>query len=93
MIVLDLAVGDSVAVGESVFTLREKSGRRAKVAIDAPRDLRVERRPGTDTRVRNVEAIEAEGYLMTPAEQLAWIEAEHERRRLAGEFPSKGIAK
>ena len=63
MIVLDMAVGDSVAIGKVTITLREKSGRRAKVAIDAPRDIAVERRPTLDTRIKNVETIEAEARL------------------------------
>lgn len=59
MIVVDLAVGESVVIGVATVQLREKSGRRASLTIDAPRDVLVKRQPAPgDTRVRPVEALE-----------------------------------
>lgn len=59
MIVLDLNVDQSVTIGDDVVvTLREKSGRRAQLAIEAPRDVKVKRRPApNDTRIQPVEAL------------------------------------
>jgi sRNA-binding carbon storage regulator CsrA len=40
---LDLRVGDAVSIdsGRITITLREKSGSRARVSVEAPRDMKV----------------------------------------------------
>ena len=47
MLVLDLKVGESVKIGEAVVTLEEKSGRTARLAIEAPRSVPVVRKQQT----------------------------------------------
>lgn len=39
---LDLQVGDQIKIGESTVTLEEKSGRRARVCVDADKSLSIQ---------------------------------------------------
>lgn len=43
MLRINLKVGESLRIGNAVITLEEKSGKAARIAIDAPRDIAVNR--------------------------------------------------
>jgi sRNA-binding carbon storage regulator CsrA len=45
MLRLDLKIGQSIKIGDAIVTLEDKSGRVAKLAIEAPQSVRVERVP------------------------------------------------
>lgn len=49
MLRLDLKIGQSVRIGDAIVTLDDKSGKVAKLAIEAPKDVKVERVPDTST--------------------------------------------
>lgn len=55
MLTIDLEPGESVRIGDvAVITLREKSGRRARVEFQADRSVpirRIERGPTTDAKL------------------------------------------
>jgi sRNA-binding carbon storage regulator CsrA len=43
MLRINLKIGESVRIGEAVITLEEKSGKSARIAIDADRSIAVTR--------------------------------------------------
>lgn len=43
MLKIELKVGESVRIGDAVVTLEDKSGRVARLAIDAPRSVPIQR--------------------------------------------------
>lgn len=43
MLKIELKVGESVKIGEAVVTLEDKSGRVARLAIEAPRSVPIQR--------------------------------------------------
>ncbi len=43
MLQIDIRVGEQIKVGEAVLTLEAKSGQTARLAIDAPRSVKIER--------------------------------------------------
>ena len=43
MLRMNLKVGESIRIGNVVITLEEKSGKAARIAIDAERDIAVSR--------------------------------------------------
>lgn len=43
MLKIDLRVGDSVKIGDTVITLEDKSGRIARLAIKAPQSVPITR--------------------------------------------------
>lgn len=43
MLVLDLKVGESIKIGEAVITLEEKSGKYARLQINADKSIPVKR--------------------------------------------------
>lgn len=45
MLRLDLKIGQSIKIGDVIVKLEEKSGKTAKLAIDAPRAIPIERVP------------------------------------------------
>ena len=46
MLSLDLMPGDRVAIGDNVtLTLEEKTGRRARISVQAPREMHIRKLP------------------------------------------------
>lgn len=45
MLRLDLKIGQSVRIGDAIVTLDDKSGRLAKISIEAPKSVKIERIP------------------------------------------------
>lgn len=43
MLKLELKVGESVKIGDAIVTLEDKSGRVARLAIEAPRSVPIQR--------------------------------------------------
>lgn len=43
MLVLDLKVGESIKIGDAVITLEEKSGKNARLLINADKSIPVKR--------------------------------------------------
>lgn len=43
MLVVDLKVGETVRIGKATVTLEDKSGRNARLVIDASKDIPIER--------------------------------------------------
>lgn len=52
MLRINLKIGESVRIGEAVITLEEKSGKSARIAIDADRSIAVTRvQPNTTAQL------------------------------------------
>ena len=52
MVILDLAVGDKIVVGDVSFSLKLKKGSKARVAVDAPSGKSVEAIRAVDAALR-----------------------------------------
>ncbi len=44
---IDLKIGDAVSIGEATVTLEDKSGKLARLRIDADKDVKISRLPVT----------------------------------------------
>lgn len=43
MLKIDLKVGESIRVGDAVITLEDKSGKSARLSIEAPKSISIDR--------------------------------------------------
>lgn len=46
---IELRVGESVKIGDATITLADKSGKIARLSIDAPRSVPIDRQPSSST--------------------------------------------
>lgn len=46
---IELRVGESVKIGDATITLAEKSGKNARLSIDAPKSVPIDRQPQSST--------------------------------------------
>lgn len=45
MLYMDLKIGNSIKIGEAILTLKEKSGQKARLAIDADKSIEISHVP------------------------------------------------